>query len=128
MNINRMRDFSAGFHMAGMRGGRMPQQGSIDPGRLVQQKDQNGDGGLNINETRLSEEKFAKIDGDGDGMISQSEIESVFDKISSEISSKRSMVKPSFGFQGGISAYQSGMNYTDSFIENDNESALDILT
>lgn len=55
-------------------------QGGVNPadmdvGQLIEKADQNGDGVLSIDETPMSEDMFGNADADGDGLLTQAEME-----------------------------------------------------
>lgn len=55
-------------------------QGGVNPadmdvGQLIKKADQNGDGVLSIDETPMSEDMFGNADADGDGLLTQAEME-----------------------------------------------------
>ncbi len=63
----------------GMKGGGMGGVGGpsadVDAASLIEEEDEDEDGSLSIEETGLSEERFSTLDSDGDGLISQEELE-----------------------------------------------------
>jgi Ca2+-binding EF-hand superfamily protein len=52
-----------------------------DPAQIIQNQDSDGDGALGIDETPLSQERFARIDSDEDGLITQEELQGAMDAI-----------------------------------------------
>jgi len=56
------------------RGGDQPGRGGRDAGRMLKQMDRNGDGSIDEAEWRGPAEAFARVDADGDGVISADEL------------------------------------------------------
>ena len=103
-----------GFRQEILSTGKLPQAGEISS-RLIEKRDQDGDGQLSANELGGNSERFSKADLDQDGLLSENEIIKQFEsKLSQfgfepgeevnihQLKNKMGMLKSQFSIEGGF--------------------------